>query len=81
MTTDSWSRKFPCPPCPARAGHGGQGKHTKLMEVIDCLTDRLGRGKVRLDTQGLDNTWQLRSDYKSPCYITRISELYIVHVR
>jgi DNA polymerase V len=56
-------------------------KHARLMEVVDGLTDRFGRGKVRVATQGLDNSWQLRSDYKSPCYTTRISELQTVYVK
>lgn len=50
-------------------------KHSKLMEVIDELTDRFGRSKVRVATQGTDNSWQLNSDYKSPCYTTKIKDL------
>jgi DNA polymerase V len=56
-------------------------KHARLMGIMDDLTDRFGRGKVRVATQGLYNTWQQRSDYKSPCYTTRISELQTVYVR
>ncbi|SFH35360.1 DNA polymerase V [Pontibacter chinhatensis] len=29
-------------------------KHAKLMQIIDGLTERFGRGKVRVITQGLD---------------------------
>ncbi|WP_299754312.1 Y-family DNA polymerase [uncultured Pontibacter sp.] len=50
-------------------------KHSKLMEVIDELTDRFGRSKVRVATQGTDNSWQLNSNYKSPCYTTKIKDL------
>ncbi|WP_266202353.1 Y-family DNA polymerase [Pontibacter kalidii] len=56
-------------------------KHAKLMEVVDGLTDRFGRSKVRVATQGTDNTWKLKSEYKSPCYTTKIGELQQVWVR
>ncbi|MCC9168644.1 Y-family DNA polymerase [Pontibacter harenae] len=56
-------------------------KHARLMGVIDGMTDRFGRGKVKVATQGLDNSWQLRSDYLSPCYTTRIGEIQTVYVR
>ncbi|WP_262509636.1 DUF4113 domain-containing protein [Pontibacter virosus] len=51
------------------------------MGVIDGLTDRFGRSKVRIATQGVDNTWMLKSDFKSPCYTTRIDEIQKVYVR
>lgn len=56
-----------------------RAKHARLMEAMDGLTDRFGRSKVRVAKQGIDTTWQLKSDYKSPCYTTRISELQTVH--
>ncbi|MFD3003513.1 Y-family DNA polymerase [Pontibacter toksunensis] len=55
-------------------------KHAKLMEVIDGLTDKFGRGKVSVATQGVDKSWLLRSDMKSPCYTTRLSEIPSVYV-
>ncbi|WP_161887908.1 Y-family DNA polymerase [Pontibacter russatus] len=58
-----------------------RGKHARLMEAMDGLTDRFGRGKVRVATQGFDNSWQLRSDYKSPGYTTNINELPTAYVR
>ncbi|MEJ8803439.1 Y-family DNA polymerase [Pontibacter sp. H249] len=58
-----------------------RNKHAKLMQVVDGLTDRFGRSKVRVATQGVDNSWQLKSDFKSPCYTTRISDLQSVYVR
>ncbi|MBX0333424.1 Y-family DNA polymerase [Pontibacter sp. HSC-14F20] len=56
-------------------------KHARLMQVVDVLTDRFGRSKVRVATQGIDNSWQLRSEFKSPCYTTRIDEIQKVYVR
>jgi DNA polymerase V len=55
-------------------------KHRNLMTVLDGLTDKFGRSKVKVATQGLDGSWQLKSEYKSPCYTTRISELQTVKV-
>ncbi|MFD3000445.1 DUF4113 domain-containing protein [Pontibacter toksunensis] len=51
------------------------------MGVIDNMTDRFGRGKIRVATQGTDNSWQLKSDFKSPCYTTRLSEIQNVYVK
>ncbi|GAB3533048.1 Y-family DNA polymerase [Pontibacter brevis] len=56
-------------------------KHAKIMDVIDSMTDRFGRGKVAVATQGVDKAWLLRSDFKSPCYTTRLSEIQTVYVR
>lgn len=56
-------------------------KHSKLMDVIDNMADRFGRGKVRVATQGTDNSWQLKSDFKSICYTTRLSEIQTVYVK
>jgi DNA polymerase V len=56
-------------------------KHSKLMEVMDGLTDRFGRNKVKVATQGLDGTWQLKSDFKSPCYTTRLSDIQTVYAK
>ncbi|WP_175491148.1 DUF4113 domain-containing protein [Pontibacter chinhatensis] len=51
------------------------------MQVVDGLTDKFGRGRVRVATQGVDNSWTLKSDFKSPCYTTRIDEIQKVYVR
>ncbi|MFD3003104.1 Y-family DNA polymerase [Pontibacter toksunensis] len=53
-------------------------KHSRLMKVMDGLTDRFGRSKVMVAAQGVNKDWILRSDYKSPCYTTRIAELPVV---
>ncbi|GGG18337.1 Y-family DNA polymerase [Pontibacter amylolyticus] len=54
-------------------------KHSKLMNVMDKLTDRFGRSKVQVAAQGTNKSWILKSDYKSPCYTTRMAELPTVH--
>lgn len=55
-------------------------KHAKLMEVMDRLTNRFGRERVKVATQGVDNQWLLRSDMVSKCYTTRLSDIQTVHV-
>ena len=54
-------------------------KHNQLMKVLDKLTDRFGRSRVKVAAQGVSKSWILKSDYKSPCYTTRITELPIVN--
>ncbi|GAB3812825.1 Y-family DNA polymerase [Pontibacter rugosus] len=56
-------------------------KHSKLMGVIDNLSDRFGRSKVRVATQGFKNTWQLKSDFKSPFYTTKLNDIPTVYLR
>ncbi|SFH16523.1 Y-family DNA polymerase [Pontibacter chinhatensis] len=56
-------------------------KHGRLMEAVDGLTDRFGRGKVWVAAQGVDNSWQLKSEFKSPSYTTRLSEIQTVYAR
>ncbi|WP_439882307.1 Y-family DNA polymerase [Pontibacter sp. MBLB2868] len=55
-------------------------KHRKLMSTLDGLTNRFGRSAVKVATQGVDGSWQLKSEYKSPSYTTRISELQTVNI-
>lgn len=55
-------------------------KQKNLMSVMDNLSARFGKGKVKVATQGIDNSWQLKSEYKSPCYTTRINDLPTVYL-
>jgi len=56
-------------------------KHGKLMRVLDGLSDRFGQGIIRTATQGLSNAWQLKSDFKSPCYTTQLADLQTAYIR
>lgn len=56
-------------------------KHGRLMEAVDGLTDRFGRGKVWVAAQGVNNSWQLKSEFKSPSYTTRLNEIQTVYAR
>lgn len=46
-----------------------------LMQGIDQLNSRYGRGTVKLLTQGVAQDWIMRQEFKSPRYTTNWSEL------
>lgn len=52
--------------------------NTKLMQALDSLNQRYGRGTVKVSTQGAYAQWQMRQERKSPCYTTRWEELPLV---
>jgi len=43
---------------------------TRLMEALDGLNKRFGRGTVKVSTQGAHAGWQMRQERKSPSYTT-----------
>jgi DNA polymerase V len=47
----------------------------KLMQALDALNLRFGRGTVRISTQGAYQEWQMRQERKSPNYTTDWTEL------
>ncbi len=47
----------------------------KLMQALDHLNHRFGRGTVRVSTQGAFLGWQMRQERKSPNYTTSWDEL------
>lgn len=50
----------------------------RLMQALDRLNERYGRGAVKISTQGVYKEWQMRQERKSPCYTTRWDDLPIV---
>lgn len=42
----------------------------KLMEALDGINERYGRGTLRLAAEGVDKTWQMRRGNLSPGYTT-----------
>lgn len=48
-----------------------QTSNTKLMDALDALNQRFGRGTVKVSTQGAYKTWQMRQERKSPSYTTQ----------
>ena len=55
-----------------------QATSTKLMDALDGLNKRFGRGTVKVSTQGAHKGWQMRQERKSPNYTTDWSEVPIV---
>lgn len=53
-------------------------KASKLMATIDELNRKYGRGKVRLASEGFNQSWAMRRDFKSPNYIGDWNELPII---
>lgn len=50
-------------------------KHEKLMNVLDKLNYKLGKGKVKLASQDLKKIWKMKQDQLSPCYTTKWKDL------
>lgn len=50
----------------------------KLMTALDTINRKLGRGTLKIAAQGLDQAWQMRSDFRGPRYTTRWAELATV---
>jgi len=46
-----------------------------LMQVIDRANAQWGRGTLRLASEGLKQSWQMRRERKSPAYTTRWEDL------
>jgi len=47
-----------------------QATNTKLMDALDGLNKRYGRGTVKVSTEGSFKEWQMKQERKSPCYTT-----------
>ncbi|HCT4387307.1 Y-family DNA polymerase [Klebsiella pneumoniae] len=50
----------------------------KLMEVLDHLNAKGGRGTLYFAGQGIQTAWQMKREMLSPRYTTRISDLPVV---
>jgi DNA polymerase V len=46
-----------------------------LMQTLDRLNTRFGRGTVRLSSAGLTRQWEMRQERKSPAYTTDWDQL------
>ncbi|MBA6412255.1 Y-family DNA polymerase [Parahaliea sp. F7430] len=55
---------------------GGQGHRAdRLMDALDAINSRHGKGTVFLASQGTSATWKMRKDFVSPAYTTSWREL------
>ena len=53
-------------------------KSQSLMAALDQINNRFGRKTMTVASEGVERGWALRSDFRSPNYTTRISELPVV---
>jgi len=47
-----------------------QATDNRLMDALDALNSRYGRGTVKVSTQGAFSEWQMKQERKSPSYTT-----------
>jgi len=53
----------------------GQEKSAKLMQVMDSVNSRMGKGSMTIAASGTTRRWAMRRDCKSPNYTTNWDEL------
>ena len=56
----------------------GPASNDRLMQALDTLNQRYGRGTVKVSTQGADQGWQMLQERKSPNYTTCWEEVQSV---
>jgi DNA polymerase V len=52
-----------------------QAKRSRLMETIDAINQKWGRGTIFPAAAGIERNWKIRSEMKSPCFTTRFADL------
>ncbi len=50
-------------------------KHLALMQVMDKLNRKIGNTKIKLGTQNLNQTWNMKQNYLSPRYTTNFNDI------
>lgn len=60
------------------AGDPLDEKSARLMQVMDAINQRMGRGTVRLLAEGTTQPWRMKQDHLSPCYTTRWDDIPVV---
>jgi len=53
-------------------------KSSKLMSVMDQINARMGRGTIKLASEGFKQPWKMKQGNKSPNYTTNWDELICV---
>ena len=56
-------------------------KSQRLMDTLDQINRKMGRGTLRLAAEGFQQAWKVRTDYPSPRYTTRWGELPIAYAK
>jgi DNA polymerase V len=57
-----------------------RSKEAKVMQSLDGLNAQFGKNLVRFAVQGYARNWRLRQEKLSPCYTTRINEVFTIRV-
>lgn len=50
----------------------------ELMVALDAVNGRFGKKTMVLASEGMERSWQLRADHRSPRYTTRMADLPVV---
>jgi DNA polymerase V len=50
-------------------------KNGRLMETVDKINESLGKDMIRSAVQGFERSYRLKTEYLSPCYTTRMSDV------
>ena len=53
-------------------------KHRKLMQVVDEVNQRAGKGTLRLGAEGNRLLWMAKQEHLSPCYTTNFKDILVV---
>lgn len=53
-------------------------RSAQLMSALDQINDRFGKKTLVVASEGLERSWRLREDHRSPRYTTRIADLPVV---
>jgi DNA polymerase V len=54
---------------------GADEKRLAVMQALDTVNRRWGRNTLFYAGAGIENSWRMRRERKSPCYTTRMNEL------
>ena len=59
-------------------GAGDGERSQRLMETLDAVNARMGRGTLHFGTEGFQRPWAMRQERRSPAYTTRWSDVPVV---
>lgn len=63
------------------SGGASDARSQALMDVVDGINGKYGRGTMRLAAEGVDRAWQMRRGHLSPRYTTEWEGLAVVQAR
>lgn len=55
-----------------------RNRDKKLMQSYDAINQLFGKDLIRFATQGYSRRWRLKQERLSPCYTTRLSDVYVI---